>query len=162
MKYEVASEWLTNRESKSGSALAIEFGTRANDRLEALNGFDALRPVHVSARHEAHRRIWRLPWRGDSRTIVPRDSRCKAGIDVDGSLHCSVIQAGIHKPFKWMSREVWRFRLLSPLSPRWELDTSDHFASHRSGLLACEKQPPELYILSTPWRTHDSCTGVDN
>src|SRR2546423_11275948 len=28
-----------------------------------------------------------------------QDSRCQAGIDVDGSLHCSVIQAGIHKPF---------------------------------------------------------------
>ena len=28
-----------------------------------------------------------------------QDARCKAGIDVDGSLHGSVIQAGIHKPF---------------------------------------------------------------
>ena len=30
------------------------------------------------------------------------DSRCKAGIDVDGSLHGSVIQAGIHKPFTFL------------------------------------------------------------
>jgi len=30
------------------------------------------------------------------------DSRCKAGIDVDGSLHGSVIQAGIHKPFMFL------------------------------------------------------------
>src|SRR6184192_4965336 len=29
-----------------------------------------------------------------------QDPRCKAGIDVDGSLHGSVIQAGIHKPFR--------------------------------------------------------------
>ena len=31
-----------------------------------------------------------------------RDSRCKAGIDVDGSLHGSVIEAGIHKPFMFL------------------------------------------------------------
>jgi predicted dienelactone hydrolase len=31
-----------------------------------------------------------------------QDSRCKAGIDVDGSLHGSVIQTGIHKPFMFL------------------------------------------------------------
>jgi predicted dienelactone hydrolase len=31
-----------------------------------------------------------------------RDSRCKAGIDIDGSLHGSVIQEGIHKPFLFL------------------------------------------------------------
>ncbi len=31
-----------------------------------------------------------------------QDSRCKAGIDVDGSLHGSVIQAGIYKPFMFL------------------------------------------------------------
>jgi predicted dienelactone hydrolase len=31
-----------------------------------------------------------------------QDSRCKAGIDVDGSLHGSVIQAGIRKPFMFL------------------------------------------------------------
>ncbi|HXN25237.1 MAG TPA: family membership [Candidatus Dormibacteraeota bacterium] len=31
-----------------------------------------------------------------------QDSRCKAGIDVDGSLHGSVIQAGIHAPFLFL------------------------------------------------------------
>jgi dienelactone hydrolase len=31
-----------------------------------------------------------------------QDSRCKAGIDVDGSLHGSVIQAGVHKPFMFL------------------------------------------------------------
>jgi predicted dienelactone hydrolase len=31
-----------------------------------------------------------------------QDSRCKAGVDVDGSLHGSVIQAGIHKPFMFL------------------------------------------------------------
>jgi dienelactone hydrolase len=31
-----------------------------------------------------------------------QDSRCKAGIDVDGSLHGSVIQAGIPKPFLFL------------------------------------------------------------
>jgi len=33
------------------------------------------------------------------------DSRCKAGIDVDGSLHGSVIQTGIHKPFLFLLSE---------------------------------------------------------
>jgi predicted dienelactone hydrolase len=31
-----------------------------------------------------------------------QDSRCKAGIDIDGSLHGSVIQTGIHKPFMFL------------------------------------------------------------
>lgn len=31
-----------------------------------------------------------------------QDSRCTAGIDVDGALHGSVIQAGIHKPFLFL------------------------------------------------------------
>jgi dienelactone hydrolase len=31
-----------------------------------------------------------------------QDSRCKAGVDVDGSLHGSVIQTGIHKPFMFL------------------------------------------------------------
>jgi dienelactone hydrolase len=31
-----------------------------------------------------------------------QDSRCKVGIDVDGSLHGSVIQTGIHKPFMFL------------------------------------------------------------
>src|ERR1700676_4704204 len=34
-----------------------------------------------------------------------QDSRCKAGIDVDGSLHGSVIQTGIHKPFMFLGSE---------------------------------------------------------
>lgn len=31
-----------------------------------------------------------------------QDSRCKAGIDIDGSLHGSVIQSGIHVPFMFL------------------------------------------------------------
>ena len=31
-----------------------------------------------------------------------QDTRCKAGIDVDGSLHGSVVQEGIHKPFMFL------------------------------------------------------------
>jgi dienelactone hydrolase len=34
-----------------------------------------------------------------------QDSRCKAGIDVDGSLHGSVMQTGIHKPFMFLGSE---------------------------------------------------------
>jgi dienelactone hydrolase len=36
-----------------------------------------------------------------------QDSRCKAGIDVDGSLHGSVLQAGIHKPFMFLLRRFF-------------------------------------------------------
>jgi predicted dienelactone hydrolase len=31
-----------------------------------------------------------------------KDDRCKAGIDIDGSLHGSVVQTGIHKPFMFL------------------------------------------------------------
>lgn len=31
-----------------------------------------------------------------------QDDRCKAGIDIDGSLHGSVVQTGIHKPFLFL------------------------------------------------------------
>lgn len=34
-----------------------------------------------------------------------QDSRCKAGIDIDGSLHGSVIETGIHKPFMFLLSE---------------------------------------------------------
>jgi pimeloyl-ACP methyl ester carboxylesterase len=34
-----------------------------------------------------------------------QDSRCKAGIDIDGSLHGSVIQTGLHKPFMFLGSE---------------------------------------------------------
>src|SRR5882762_5709698 len=37
-----------------------------------------------------------------SAQFCSEDSRCKAGIDVDGSLHGSVVQAGIHKPFMFL------------------------------------------------------------
>jgi dienelactone hydrolase len=53
-----------------------------------------------------------------------QDSRCKAGIDVDGSLHGSVIQAGIHKPFMFLlARAIFR---PTPKSVRFWL-TSNRF-----------------------------------
>jgi hypothetical protein len=37
--------------------------------------------------------------------LCSQDSRCKAGIDVDGSLHGSVVQEGVHKPFLFLLRD---------------------------------------------------------
>jgi len=34
--------------------------------------------------------------------LCSQDSRCKAGVDVDGSLHGNVIQTGIHTPFMFL------------------------------------------------------------
>jgi predicted dienelactone hydrolase len=39
-----------------------------------------------------------------------QDSRCKAGVDVDGAPHGSVIQAGINRPFMFLQTIVNRLR----------------------------------------------------
>ena len=66
-----------------------------------------------------------------------------------------------HLPLRTaMNRCVAVYFGIRLLSPGWELHPSDHFASNRSGLLAREKQPGELYVLSAPWRTHDPGWGV--
>jgi dienelactone hydrolase len=72
------------------------------DRLERLNGSDA------SGKFAGRLDMTRVGVFGHSfggataAQFCSQDSRCKAGIDVDGSLHGSVIQAGIHKPFMFL------------------------------------------------------------
>ncbi len=72
------------------------------DRLEQLNTSDA------SSRFEGRLDMTRVGVFGHSfggaqaAQFCSQDSRCKAGIDVDGSLHGNVIQAGIHKPFMFL------------------------------------------------------------
>src|SRR5205807_7340453 len=72
------------------------------DRLERLNASDA------SGKFTGRLDMTRVGVFGHSfggataAQFCSQDSRCKAGIDVDGSLHGSVIQAGIHKPFMFL------------------------------------------------------------
>src|SRR6266849_7484602 len=72
------------------------------DRLERLNASDA------SGKFTGRLDMTRVGVFGHSfggataAQFCSHDSRCKAGIDVDGSLHGSVIQAGIHKPFMFL------------------------------------------------------------
>lgn len=72
------------------------------DRLEQLNARDP------SGRFTGRLDMTRVGVFGHSfdgaqaAQFCSQDSRCKAGIDVDGSLHGSVIQAGIHKPFMFL------------------------------------------------------------
>src|SRR5438132_631256 len=69
------------------------------DRLEQLNASDA------SGKFTGRLDITRVGVFGHSfggataAQFCSQDSRCKAGIDIDGSLHGSAIQTGIHKPF---------------------------------------------------------------
>jgi predicted dienelactone hydrolase len=72
------------------------------DRLERLNSSDA------SGKFAGRLDMARVGVFGHSlggataAQFCSQDSRCKAGIDVDGSLHGSVVQAGIHKPFMFL------------------------------------------------------------
>lgn len=72
------------------------------DRLERLNASDA------SGKFTGRLDVTRVGVFGHSfggataALFCSQNSRCKAGIDVDGSLHGSVIQTGIHKPFMFL------------------------------------------------------------
>ena len=72
------------------------------DRLEQLNALDP------GGRFTARLDLTRVGVFGHSfggataAQFCSQDSRCNAGIDVDGSLHGSVIHAGIHKPFMFL------------------------------------------------------------
>jgi predicted dienelactone hydrolase len=72
------------------------------DRLEQLNASDA------SGKFTGHLDMRRVGVFGHSfggaaaALFCHQDSRCKAGIDVDGSPHGSVIQAGIDRPFLFL------------------------------------------------------------
>ena len=72
------------------------------DRLEQLNVADA--PGRFTGRVDLTRvGVFGHSFGGATAAqFCSQDSRCKAGIDVDGSLHGSVIQAGIHMPFMFL------------------------------------------------------------
>lgn len=72
------------------------------DRLERLNASDA------SGKFTGRLDVTRVGVFGHSfggaqaAQFCSQDPRCKAGIDIDGSLHGSVLQAGIHRPFMFL------------------------------------------------------------
>ena len=72
------------------------------DRLEQLNASDAT--GKFTGRLDMSRvGVFGHSFGGaQAAQFCSQDSRCKAGIDVDGSLHGSVIQAGIQKPFMFL------------------------------------------------------------
>jgi dienelactone hydrolase len=72
------------------------------DRLERLNTSDAL--GKFTGRLDVSRvGVFGHSFGGAAAAqFCHEDSRCKAGIDVDGAPHGSVIQAGIHRPFMFL------------------------------------------------------------
>jgi predicted dienelactone hydrolase len=72
------------------------------DRLERLNDSDA--PGKLTGRLDMTRvGVFGHSFGGATAAqFCQQDSRCKAGIDVDGALHGSVLQAGIHRPFMFL------------------------------------------------------------
>jgi predicted dienelactone hydrolase len=72
------------------------------DRLERLNASDAT--GKFTGRLDMKRvGIFGHSFGGATAAqFCSQDSRCRAGIDVDGSLHGNVIQTGIHKPFMFL------------------------------------------------------------
>src|SRR5713101_4295776 len=79
------------------------------DRLERLNASDA--PGKFAGRLDMTRvGVFGHSFGGATAAqFCSQDSRCKAGIDVDGSLHGSVIQTGIHQPFMFLGSDYGDF-----------------------------------------------------
>ncbi|HLY19021.1 MAG TPA: hypothetical protein VKR61_17445 [Bryobacteraceae bacterium] len=73
-----------------------------------LDGFEQLNAADASGKFRGRLDMARVGVFGHSlggataAQFCSQDARCKAGIDVDGSLHGSVIQSGIHKPFMFL------------------------------------------------------------
>jgi predicted dienelactone hydrolase len=97
----VSGEELTARADKLLAAWTSDIGF-ALDRLAELNDADP------SGKFKGRLDMTRVGLFGHSfggaaaAQFCSQDSRCAAGIDVDGSLHGSVIEAGIHKPFMFL------------------------------------------------------------
>jgi dienelactone hydrolase len=72
------------------------------DRLERLNASDA--PGKLTGRLDMTRvGVFGHSFGGaQAAQFCHEDSRCKAGIDVDGAPHGSVVQTGLHQPFMFL------------------------------------------------------------
>jgi predicted dienelactone hydrolase len=97
----VSGDELTRRANKLLAAWTADIAF-VLDRLQQLNASDA------SGEFTGRLDMTRVGVFGHSfggataAQFCSQDSRCKAGIDVDGSLHGSVIRTGIHKPFLFL------------------------------------------------------------
>jgi len=97
----VSGDALTRRANKLLAAWTADIAF-VLDQLDRLNASDA------SGKFKGRLDMTRVGVFGHSfggataAQFCSQDSRCKAGIDVDDSLHGSVIQAGIHKPFMFL------------------------------------------------------------
>ena len=97
----VSGDELTARANKLLAAWTSDIGFTL-DRLAQLNDADP------SGKFKGRLDMTRVGLFGHSfggaaaAQFCSQDSRCAAGIDVDGSLHGSVIEAGIHKPFMFL------------------------------------------------------------
>ena len=97
----VSGDELTARANKLLAAWTSDIGF-ALDRLARLNDRDP------SGKFQGRLDMTRVGLFGHSfggaaaAQFCSQDSRCTAGIDVDGSLHGSVIRTGIHKPFMFL------------------------------------------------------------
>ena len=73
------------------------------DRLERMNASDASNSKFTGRLDMAHVGIFGHSFGGaQAAQFCSQDSRCKAGIDVDGRLLGSVVSAGIQKPFMFL------------------------------------------------------------
>jgi dienelactone hydrolase len=97
----VSGDELTHRANKLLTAWTADI-TFVLDRLDRLNASDP------SGRFTGRLDMTRVGVFGHSfggaqaAQFCSQDSRCKAGIDIDGSLHGSVVQTGIHRPFMFL------------------------------------------------------------
>jgi dienelactone hydrolase len=97
----VSGDELTHRANKLLTAWTADIAF-VLDRLDRLNASDP------SGRFTGRLDMTRVGVFGHSfggaqaAQFCSQDSRCKAGIDIDGSLHGSVVQTGIHRPFMFL------------------------------------------------------------
>jgi len=97
----VSGDELTHRANKLLTAWTADIAF-VLDRLDRLNASDP------SGRFTGRLDVTRVGVFGHSfggaqaAQFCSQDSRCKAGIDIDGSLHGSVVQTGIHRPFMFL------------------------------------------------------------
>jgi dienelactone hydrolase len=97
----VSGDELTHRANKLLTVWTADIAF-VLDRLDRLNASDP------SGRFTGRLDMTRVGVFGHSfggaqaAQFCSQDSRCKAGIDIDGSLHGSVVQTGIHRPFMFL------------------------------------------------------------
>ncbi|MBV9181731.1 MAG: family membership [Acidobacteria bacterium] len=97
----VSGQELKRRANRLLAAWTADIGF-VLDRLQQLNVSDSS-GMFTGRLDLAHVGVFGHSFGGATAAqFCSQDSRCKAGIDLDGSLHGSVIQSGIHQPFMFL------------------------------------------------------------